>query len=83
MAIMGGESEFKRYEQHQGALLPAYVGDALDPSDLTFFIDDAVEGLDLSALERRYSLPGEYDYPPRMLLNLWLLGAIEGVHSGR
>jgi transposase len=83
MAGMGEEGEFKRYEQHQGALLPVYIGDALDPSDVTFFIDDAVEGVDLRAFERRYSTMGEHAYPPRMLLKLWLLGAIEGVYSGR
>ena len=70
MASMGDESEFKRYEQHQGTLLPSDVGDALEPSDVTFFSDDALEGLDLRAFERRYSALGEHAYPPRMLLKL-------------
>jgi len=83
MGSMGDEGEFKRYEQHQGTLLPSYVGDALDPSDVTFFVDDAVEGLDLRGFERRYSTMGEHAYPPRMLLKLWLLGAIVGEYSGR
>lgn len=80
---MGGEIEFKAYEQQQGQLLPAFVGEALDPSDPVFFVDDVVEGLDLGSFEQRYAAMGEHAYPPRMLLKLWLFGAIAGVYSGR
>ncbi len=80
---MGSEIQFKAYEQHQGELLPAFVGDALDPADPVFFVSDVVEGLDLASFERRYSARGEHPFPPRMLLKLWLFGAIAGVYSGR
>jgi transposase len=80
---MGSEIEFKAYEQHQGSLLPEFVGDSLDPADPLFFIDDVVEGLDLTAFEQRYAARGEHAYPPRLLLKLWLFGAIAGVYSGR
>jgi transposase len=83
MAVMGGEIEFKAYTPSQGQLLPAYMADALDPSDPAFFVDEVVEGLDLRAFERRYSALGERAYPPRMLLKLWLFGAVSGVYSGR
>jgi len=83
MAVMGGEIDFKDYEQAQGQLLPAHLRDALDASDPVFFIDDFVEGLDLLAFESRYAATGERAYPPRMLLKLWLFGAIAGVYSGR
>ena len=83
MGRMGERGDFEGYEQHQGAWLPVYISDALDRSDVTFFIDEVVEGLDLGGFERRYSSMGEHAYPPRMLLKLWLLGAIEGVYSGR
>lgn len=83
MAVMGGEIEFKGYEQHQGELLPAFVGDALDPADAVFFVNDAVEGMDLAPFEERYSVLGEHPFPPRMLLKLWLFAAIAGVYSGR
>ena len=83
MAGMGGEIEFKPYEQRQGQLLPSFVDDALDPSDPVFFVDDVVEGLDLRAFEKRYAALGERAYPPRLLLKLWLFGAIAGVYSGR
>jgi len=80
---MGGEIEFKGYEQHQGDLFPAHLSEALDPSDPVFFIDDWIESLDLGAFEERYAALGERPYPPRVLLKLWIFGAIEGVYSGR
>jgi transposase len=83
MAVMGGEIEFKGYEQDQGQLFPTHLSEALDAGDPAFFIDDFVEGLDLTAFEERYAVAGERPYPPRMLLKLWLFGAIEGVYSGR
>jgi len=83
MAVMGSEIQFKGYEQHQGQLFPAHLSEALDPADPVFFLDDVVEGLDLSGFEARYAALGEHAYPPRMLLKLWLFGAIEGVYSGR
>ena len=83
MGVMGGEIEFKGYEQHQGDLFPAHLSEALDPGDPVFFISDLVEGLDLDVFERRYGSMGEHAYPPRLLLKLWLFGAIEGVYSGR
>lgn len=83
MAVMGGEIQFKGYEQEQGELFPAHLAEALDPGDPVFFISDLVEGLDLEDFERRYAAMGERAYPPRLLLKLWLFGAIEGVYSGR
>jgi len=80
---MGGEIEFKGYEQDQGELFPAHLSEALDSDDPAFFINDFVDGLDLMAFEARYAVVGERAYPPRMLLKLWLFGAIEGVYSGR
>jgi transposase len=83
MAVMGSEIQFKGYEPGQGQLFPAFLSEALDPSDPALFVDDMVEGLDLSAFEARYGVLGEHAHPPRMLLKLWLFGAIAGVYSGR
>jgi transposase len=83
MAVMGGEIEFKGYEQDQGQLFPAHLSEALDAGDPAFFINDFVEGLELGGFEERYAATGERAYPPRMLLKLWLFGATEGVYSGR
>ncbi len=80
---MGSEIEFKSYEQHQGSLFPAHLSEALDPGDPVFFISDWLDSTDVSVFEQRYAVLGERAYPPRMLLKLWLFGAIEGVYSGR
>jgi len=49
---MGSEIQFKGYEPGQGQLFPAFLSEALDPSDPALFVDDLVEGLNLSAFER-------------------------------
>ena len=80
---MADAGRWKPYVQRQGQLLPAFVDDALEPSDPVFFIDDVVDGLELTALEQRYATLGEHAYDPRLLLKLWLYGATQGVYSGR
>jgi hypothetical protein len=37
MIVMGGDVEFKDYEQDQGQLFPGHLRDALDASDPVFF----------------------------------------------
>src|SRR6266481_8715450 len=80
---MAEAGRWKPYTQRQGQLLPAFVEDALDPGDPVFFISDAVEQMDLTAVEQRYAVLGEHAYDPRLLLQLWLYAATQGVYSGR
>ena len=80
---MAEAERWKPYGQRQGQLLPAFVDDALERSDPVFFIDEAVEQLQLGPLEARYAALGEHAYHPRLLLKLWLYGATQGVYSGR
>jgi transposase len=80
---MAEAGRWKPYAQGQGELLPAFVEDALEPSDPVFFISDAVDALDLTPLEARYAVLGEHAYHPRLLVKLWLYAAIQGVYSGR
>jgi transposase len=80
---MAEGERWKPYTQRQGQLLPAFVEDALDPSDPVFFINDVVDSLDLAPLEQRYAVLGEHAYSPRLLLKVWLYGATQGVYSGR
>src|SRR5947208_9993465 len=80
---MAEAGRWKPYTQRQGRLLPALVEDALDPGDPVFFISDAVEQMDLTAVEQRYAALGEHAYDPRLLLKLWLYAATQGVYSGR
>jgi len=80
---MAEVGRWKPYTQRQGQLLPAFVEDALDPGDPVFFMSDAVEQMDLTAVEQRYAVLGEHAYHPRLLLKLWLYAATQGVYSGR
>lgn len=80
---MAEAERWKAYTQRQGQLLPAFVDEALERSDPVFFIDEAVEQLQLAPLEARYATLGEHAYHPRLLLKLWLYGASQGVYSGR
>lgn len=80
---MADAGRWKPYVQGQGQLLPRFVDDALDPGDPVFFIDDVVDGFDLTEFEARYAALGERAYDPRLLLKLWLYGATQGVYSGR
>jgi transposase len=80
---MAEVGRWKPYVQRQGQLLPAFVDDALDPGDPVFFIDDAVDSLELGPLEERYAVVGEHAYDPRLLLKVWLYAATQGVYSGR
>jgi transposase len=83
MRHMAEAERWKPYTQRQGQLLPAFVEDGLDRRDPVFFIDEAVEQMDLRPLEARYAVLGERAYAPRLLLKLWLYGATQGVYSGR
>ena len=80
---MAEVGRWKPYTQRQGQLLPAFVEDALEPGDPVFFISDAVEQMNLTAVEQRYAILGEHAYDPRLLLKLWLYAATQGVYSGR
>src|SRR6185295_3949392 len=57
---MAEAGRWKRDVQRQGQWLPAFVDDALDPSDPVLFVDDVVEGLELRALRGR----GLHPAPP-------------------
>ena len=63
---MADVGRWKPYVRRQGQLLPAFVEDALDASDPVFFIDDVVEGFDLTALERRYAVVGGVQRAPAL-----------------
>ncbi len=57
---MAESERWKPYMQRQGRLLPAFVEDELDPSDSVFFVDGAIEQLDVRPLEARYTVLGEH-----------------------
>ena len=81
MGVMGGDVEFKGYEQDQGDLFPAHLSEALDPGDPVFFISDWVESLDLGVFEQRYGVMGEHPYPPRVVRSQYSSASFEELIS--
>ena len=77
---MAEAGRWKPSVQRQGQLLPTFVEDTLAPSDPVFFIDDAVESLDLTPFEQRYAETGEHAAGPRSGVGLC---RTRGVRRGR
>jgi transposase len=73
------------YDPQQMMLLPEAMQEWLPERHLAFFIDDAVDGLDLSAFHARYEKDGPRNQPfhPAMMVKVLLYGYATGVFSSR
>ncbi len=79
-------TRFKRgLDLNQGLLLPPSLRDWLPEDHLAWFIQDAVESLDIDALSDRYRMcgKGELPYEPRMLLRVMVYAYCTGTFSSR
>ena len=79
-------TRFKRgLDLNQGLLLPPSLRDWLPEDHLAWFIQDAVESLDLDALSDRYRMcgKGELPYSPRMMLRVLIYSYCTGTFSSR
>jgi len=76
---------YRPWNPDQNWLLPPSARDWVPEGDLTYFLLDVVQSLDLSAILRKYELEGR-GYPPfhpRMMLALLLYAYCRGVFSSR
>ncbi len=73
---------FRSYEQNQMLLLPLSLKDFIDENHPAHMINDLVEKMDLSALEKHYHM-GQPAYDPRMMIKVILYGFIVGIFSAR
>ena len=73
------------YEPHQMLLLPAALQEWLPEGHLAHFVNDAVDGLDLSAFHARYQKDGPRNQPfhPVMMVKVLIYGYATGVFSSR
>ena len=73
------------YDPQQMMLLPEAMQEWLPEGHLAYFIDDAVDGLDLSAFHARYEKDGPRNQPfhPAMMVKVLLYGYATGVFSSR
>ena len=63
---------YRRYEPDQALLLPPSLREWLPEDHLVFFIWDAMDAMELSALEARYGDegPGNQAFDPQMMLKV-------------
>jgi len=78
-----GMKKFLDYQPNQGMLMPAYLSDWLPADHEIHFISEAVDQLDLSAIERAYSGGGRPAYDPRMMVKVLFYAYRLGVRSSR
>lgn len=73
------------YEPRQQQLLPQALQDWLPEGHLANYINDTVEGFDLSAFHARYESGGSRNQPfhPAMMVKLLIYGYATGVFSSR
>ncbi|MBC7937091.1 MAG: IS1182 family transposase [Rhizobacter sp.] len=75
--------KFKPVITDQLFLLPPSIEDFIPQGHLARVVNDIVETIDVSAIEKKYSLLGQKSYHPHLLLKLLFYGYSTGVRSGR
>lgn len=73
------------YAPGQQLLLPAALQDWLPEGHLSYFINDTIDSLDLSAFHARYAKGGPRNWPyhPAMMVKVLVYGYATGVFSSR
>lgn len=72
---------FKPYVQSQAQLLPQSLEESIASDHLARLISHSVDGLDISSIEKLYSMNGQHAYHPRMLLKVLIYGYASGIRS--
>ena len=76
-------SNFRPTDRLTGFLMPPSVKEWLPERHLARFVVEVVDGLDLTAMSKRYRGAGSASYHPAVLLSLLVYGCATGVFSGR
>jgi len=78
-------TSYRPYLPDQGLLLPTSLSEWLPEDHLAYFINDAVEAMDLDAFHGRYEGDGRRRQPfdPRMMVKVLIYGYASGVFSSR
>lgn len=76
---------YRAYNQEQNYLLPPSIKEWVPEDDLSHFVSDAVDQLNLSEFHKRYRIDGKGNaaYDPRMMLKVLIYGYSVGVFSSR
>lgn len=74
---------YKAYVMHQDQLLPASYDEVIEARHLVRIVDEAIEKLDLNALQAQYKGGGTSSYHPKMLLKLLVYAYSKKIYSSR
>jgi transposase len=74
---------FKRYVQNQATLLPPSYEEMVPEKHAVRVVNEVIERIDISALERSYKGGGTSSYHPRMLLKVLVYGYLRNIYSSR
>ena len=78
------KKKFRPYQPDQLMLLPPSLNDWLPEDHVVYFVDDAVDSMDLGAVYDSYDDPrGQPPYEPRMMVKVLVYGYMMGVRSSR
>jgi transposase len=74
---------FKPYLQNQISLMPRSYDELIPPNHLVRVLSEAIDTLDLTALERQYKGGGSSSYHPRMMLKVLIYAYTQRVYTSR
>jgi transposase len=74
---------FREYNQDQMYLLPPSLKDFVGENHPAHLINDLVERMDLSFMEKRYGNMGQPAYHPKLMVKVMLYGYSVGIFSSR
>lgn len=75
--------KFKEYNQNQPMLLPPDIKNLIPSDHICFTIDNLVNDLDISAINKTYSDLGAPAYDPKMMIKLLFYSYTQGIRSSR
>lgn len=75
--------KFMPYDQNQAYLLPPSLVECLPTDHICFIIDDVVNNLDLTEIEKDYTEEGHPAYNPKLLIKVLFYGYLQGTRSSR
>jgi len=75
---------YRDYTPDQGFLVPPSLADLIPGGDPVFFLRDVIQGFDLEPFHRLYRCAkGQPPYDPRLMVGLFLYGAMRRTYSSR
>lgn len=74
---------FKRYDQDQRMLLPPSYDELVPMNHPVRVVNEVIERIDITGLERSYKGGGRSSYHPRLLLKVLVYGYLRNIYSSR